>query len=119
MRSLVIQLAIAHFYQKKMKPPFPKNSLESAYRLVADIAEMLLLYNVPLHQYNPNFPFKNPTPSKAEIEKFDISCLSNPDGSKYVEDPNNASVVPSDALDRLADAIEALGEIEESYWSEE
>jgi hypothetical protein len=101
-----------------MEPPFPKNSLESAYRLVADIAEILLMHNVPLHQYNPDFPFKKPTPSKAEM-RFDISCLSNPDGSKYVEDPNNASVVPSDVLDRLADAIEALGEIEESYWSEE
>lgn len=101
-----------------MKPPFPKNSLEAAYRLVADIAEMLLLYNVPLHQYNPRFPFKNPTPSKAEIESFDLSCLSLPDGSKYKEDPNNASVVPSDALDRLANAIQDLAEIEESYWSE-
>lgn len=97
--------------------PFPKNSLESAYRLVADISEMLLINNVPLHQYNPKFSFKNPTPSKAEIEEFDISCLSNPDGSKYEEDPNNASVVPSDVLDRLADAIEVLGELEENYWT--
>ena len=40
------------------------------------------------------------------------------DGSKYKEDPNNASVVPSDALGRLANAIHDLAEIEESYWSE-
>jgi hypothetical protein len=36
---------------------------------------------------------------------------------KYIEDPNNASVIPSDVLDRLADAINALAEIEEKYWS--
>lgn len=95
-------------------PPLPKNSLESAYRLVAEIAELLLIYNVPFHQYNPRFPFKNPTPSKAEIEEFG---LSNP--GKYKEDPSNASVVPADILDRLADAIGHLGEIEKSYWSGE
>jgi hypothetical protein len=100
-----------------MNQPFPKSSLETAYRLVVDIAEILLVHNVPLHQYNPDFPFRNPTPSKAEIEGLDISYLLNPDGSKYIEDPNNASVIPSDVLDRLADAINALAEIEEKYWS--
>lgn len=102
-----------------MSSPLPKNPLESAYRLVAEIAELLLIYNVPFHQYNPRFPFKNPTPSKAEIPGFDVSYLSNPDGSKYKEDPRNASVVPSDILDRLADAIGHLSEIEERYWENE
>lgn len=99
-----------------MSSPLPKNPLESAYRLVAEIAELLLIYNVPFHQYNPRFPFKNPTPSKAEIEEFG---LSNSDGSKYKEDPSNASVIPADILDRLADAIGHLSEIEKSYWSGE
>jgi len=100
-----------------MKQPFPVSSFKTAYRLVVDVAEILLIHNVPLHQYNPDFPFRNPTPSKAEIEGFDISWLSNPDGSKYAPDGNNASVVPSDVLDRLADAINALAEIEERYWN--
>lgn len=95
-----------------MQPP--KNSLEAAYRLVADIAELFLIHNVPLHQYNQNLPFQCPTPSKAETS-ISAASLSNPDGSKWEADPANASVVPQDLLDRLSQAIADLSEIEETY----
>ena len=100
-----------------MKVPAPKNSLESAYRLVADIAELFLIYNVPLHQYNAKFPFVNPTPSKAET-LISIDSLLTPDGIEFKKDPTNAVVVPQDLLDRLSEAISDLSEIEESYWTE-
>jgi hypothetical protein len=100
-----------------MEVPAPKNSLESAYRLLADIAELFLIHNVPLHQYDAKYPFKNPTPSKAE-SSFSAAMLRTPSGSEYEEDPSNAVVVPQDLLDRLCDAISDLSEIEESYWNQ-
>lgn len=93
--------------------PLPKNSLEAAYRLVVDIAEMFLIHNCPLHQFEGEYPI--PTPSKAETE-FHISMLSSKNGEHYQRDPNNASVVPSDLLDRLSNAVSDLEQIEESYW---
>lgn len=101
-----------------MIPPMPKNSLETAYRLVVDIAEMLLINNVPLHQYDDRYPFVFPTPSKAETE-ISASSLLTPSGERYKEDPNNAVVIPQDLLDRLSTAISDLSEIEEAYWSGE
>lgn len=98
--------------------PMPKNSLEAAYRLVANIAELLLIYNVPLHQYDASFPFPNPTPSKSEVT-ISSALLKTPSGEKYYPDPNNASVVPSDLLKRLSKAIGDLAEIEESYWQQD
>ena len=98
--------------------PLPKNSLESAYRLVADIAELFLLNNIPLNQYNPDYPFPMPTPSKAEVQ-LSLESLNNPDGTAYKADPTNAVVVPQDLIDRLCNAIADLDEIEESYWDKE
>lgn len=92
-----------------MQVPPPKNSLEAAYRLVVDIAELLLIHNAPKHQFTGSYPL--PTPSKAETE-LELTAT----GELYQPDPDNASVVPSDVLNRLAAAIADLEEIEESYW---
>ena len=95
-----------------MIPPLPKSSLETAYRLVADIAELFLIYNNPLHQHKGSFPY--PTPDKCQVQ-LSLESLTV-GGEAYKPDPNNCSVVPSDLLDRLADAISDLEQLEEEAW---
>jgi hypothetical protein len=99
-----------------MSIPLPKSELESAYRLVAEIAECLLIYSSPVEQFDIRKGWPIPTPSKAESQ-FSAEVLLAHNGDKCLPSSSNGQVVPADLLDRLGDAISSLGEAEERAWA--
>ena len=88
-----------------------KNPLTTQYYLVANISELFLLHALPIERWNgESFP---ETPSKAEGEyKLGHSLDKEKEGDPYLYE-KNAAVVPADILDRLADAIQKLDELEQ------
>ena len=88
-----------------------KNPLYTQYYLTANIAELLLLHALPIERWNGEaFP---ETPSKAEgVYKLGHPLDKGEEGKPYLYE-KNAAVVPADILDRLADAIQKLDELEQ------
>jgi len=88
-----------------------KNPLTTQYYLVANIAELFLLHALPVERWNgESFPAE--TPSKAEGEyKLGHPLDGGLQGEPYLYE-KNAAIVPADILDRLAEAIQKLDELE-------